>query len=148
MRTPASSTSTASSPAAAASSAMWLMSTTTAGDARRIERIGTRLWPPASTLASPPARASAASSTESGRRYANGAGFTRASPPLVSLGLVRPSLPDTDDRSVVFVAQVSRGDRPREVVEDHDDERSKGDAAEGVLAHHEGRVADGDDDAR
>ena len=53
-------------------------STTTAGRTRRMFIIGTRLCPPASTLASSPyrARRSSASSTVRGAKYSNGAGRT------------------------------------------------------------------------
>ena len=63
----------------AASAATRLRSTRTAGRARRMFIMGTRLWPPASGLASGPwrARSSSASSTARGAKYSNGAGRTR-----------------------------------------------------------------------
>src|SRR3954467_1824842 len=54
------------------------ISTRCAGAASRMFRMGSRLCPPASTLPSPPTRASSASAsaTESGADQANGDGFT------------------------------------------------------------------------
>ncbi len=60
----------------------WLMSTRSAGRARRMESSGTRLCPPASTFASSPCSASrpSTSSSEPGRAYSNGGGFTVCPP--------------------------------------------------------------------
>ncbi len=59
-------------------------STTTAGRTRRMFIIGTRLCPPARSLASPPwrARRSSASSSRRGARYSKGAGRTYTRPSL------------------------------------------------------------------
>src|SRR4051812_36230046 len=71
------------------------MSTSRAGRARRKLSIGTRLWPPASTVESSSSSAST-SSSESGELYSNGAGFTDVSPqrpPQLVLGERRVNVP-------------------------------------------------------
>ena len=75
------------------SSATRLRSTRCAKRVRRSASIGTRLWPPASGLASSAcsARSPTASATVSGAWYSNGAGFTGA-PSSVGSGHLRQSL--------------------------------------------------------
>src|SRR5262249_9558056 len=74
----------------ASSAATRLRSTTTAGRTRRMFIIGTRLWPPARSLASSPCRArrSSASSMLRGAKYSKGAGRTRAGLHLPELRVV------------------------------------------------------------
>src|SRR5690242_17802588 len=123
-----------------------LRSTSSEGAASRIESSGTRLWPPASTLApGSPARAATASVSDPGRRYANGAGFTVPSMRVQSLGALRavprrlvvvrgrvvlhvcPRLADGDDGALV----VARGrDPPRQVVATDDHDRAQRDPTE------------------
>src|SRR4051795_10290670 len=136
------------------------MSTSVEGAASRMFSSGTRLWPPASTLApSSAARASSACWRPCGRTNANGAGFTSL---LVGLGsmarmvggggrerlrLVGVRAADDDHRAAVVLVVT---DEACEVVAPDGDHSAERDPGEGEVVRDLQRAAahDAEDDPR
>src|SRR6476661_3808694 len=121
------------------------MSTRCAGAAKRMFRMGSRLCPPASTLPSPPTRASSAnaSATEAGADQANGDGFTLRILAHVRAGGEQPPPAQQPARrsggsplaaapraAVVLLAVLRVVDDAEQVVRDQGHHGAHGDAAE------------------